>query len=271
MSEPKKIPKQSKHSPLIKRTRSLLRRVNEAVNEYGLIADGDRVLIALSGGKDSLSLLHLLREHKRFFPFKYTLNAVHVVSDFAENACETKNYLAEVCEAHGIPLGFTEIHVTTDKKGNPCDPSCFWCSWNRRQSLFEYCADNGFTRLALGHHTDDMAETTLMNLAYHGNIETMLPRRSFFDGTFDVIRPLFYIRERQIVDLAKAAGFLSKTCTCEFDKISKRRVMKDFVRQLSKEAKYLHRNIWRASRKWHDTFPDRPTHPKPKEGGGEGE
>ncbi len=268
MNNSKQIQKHSKHSPLIKKTRSLLRRVNEAVNEFGLIADGDRVLIALSGGKDSLSLLHLLKEHRRFFPFKYSLSAVHVVSDFAEEADKTKDYLAEVCGENEIPLGFAEIHVTTGEDGNPCDPSCFWCSWNRRQALFDYTVSHGFTRLALGHHIDDVAETSLMNLVYHSTLETMLPRRSFFDGRFDVIRPLFYLRERQIADLAKAAGFHSRTCTCQFSENSKRRVMKDFVRQLSKNAKYLHRNIWRASQKWHGTFPDRPTHPGEKKDGG---
>lgn len=260
----------SKHAPLTKLTRSVLRRVNAAVNEFGLLADGDRVLAAVSGGKDSLSLLHLLVEHRRFFPIDFDLEVAHVVSDFAPDATGTRDMVAEVCDRYGVPCTFPDIGIMTDEQGNPCTPSCFWCAWNRRQALFDLCVRRGFTRLALGHHLDDVAETTLLNLAYHGTLETMLPKRAFFDGKFDVIRPLFYIRERRLADLARAAGFSAVTCDCPAAGDSKRRVMKDVVRGLARESKYLHMNLWRASRDWHGAFPDRPVHPESRDDGEEG-
>ncbi len=264
MQKKKTVSRRSKHSPLIKYTRSLLRKVNRALNEFELINEGDRVCVSVSGGKDSLSLLHLLIEHERFFPMHYTIGAVHAVSDFDSNAQETKEYLKGMFESHKIPCGFVDIIVTTDKNGNECEPSCFWCSWNRREALFKYCVEHGYNKLAMGHHFDDVAETTLLNLIYHARLETMLPCRTFFDGKFDVIRPLFYVRERELVRLAEKAGFLSKTCTCKRADLGKRKVMKNLVKGLSKESKYLHHNLWRAAKTWYDAFGDRPCHPEPK-------
>lgn len=252
--------KNSKYSPLMKYTRSLLRKVNKVLSDYNLIKEGDRVLVAVSGGKDSLSLLHLLTEHRRFFPVRYEIGAIHVVSDFAENAGKTREYLKSVFSGMNIPYSFPEISVIYDKEGGICDPSCFWCSWNRRKALFEYTRENGYNKLALAHHFDDVAETILLNLFYHGNLDSIIPKRAFFDGAFDVIRPLFYVRERELVRLASLAGFLSKTCTCTHADTSKRRLMKNLISGMSKESKYLHWNLWRAAKKWYDTFGEHPLH-----------
>lgn len=270
MQKQRHKPRTSKHSPLIKLTRNLLRKVNRAFNEFNLIAEGDRVCVSVSGGKDSLSLMHLLIEHRRFFPMNYEIGAVHVVSDFDENAEKIRDYLAGVFESKGIPYGFVNISVTTDREGNPCEPSCFWCAWNRREAVFRYCVEHGYNKLAFGHHFDDVAETTLLNLIYHGTLETMLPRRTFFDGKFDVIRPLFYLRERETVNLANKAGFLSETCTCSRADTGKRRYMKNLIRELTRESKLLHFNLWRASRAWHETFGDHPLHRNEREETGTG-
>jgi len=250
----------SKHSPLVRLSLNLLRKVNRAVNEFGLIAEGDRVLAAVSGGKDSLSLLHLLTMQERFFPTKFEIGAIHVVSDYNTHTAETKDYCAEIFRSYGVPFDFTDITVTVDEQGNECAPSCFLCAWKRREALFRYCVEHGFNRLAFGHHFDDVAETTLMNLAFHGTLETMLPRRAFFDGKFDVIRPLFFLRERETARLAKMAGFRTEVCSCPNADTGMRLYMKDLVRGLARESKFLHFNIWRAAKEWHDAFADRPLH-----------
>jgi len=246
----------------MKYTRSLLRKVNKAIDEFQLINDGDRVCVSLSGGKDSLSLLYLLIEHKRFFPKKYSIEAVHVVSDFVPNDGEIKEYLKVTCNSWGVPCGFTEISIMTGENGMRSEPSCFWCSWNRREALFKYCVAHNINKLALGHHFDDVAETALLNIVFHAKAETMYPCRSFFDGKFDLIRPLFYLRERETVRLAKMAGFLTKTCTCKHAENGKRQLMKDTIRNLSKESRYLHHNLWRVSRKWLEAFGTKPLHPE---------
>ena len=253
-----------RRSPLTRAARNLLRKVNRAIDEFALLTDNDRVSVAVSGGKDSLSLLHLLVEHRRFYNLRYEIGAAHVVSDFSPSAAETKDYIGALCGSLGIPCAFLSISVTTGKDGSPADPTCFWCSWKRREALFARCVREGWTKLALAHHADDVAETTLLNLIYHGTLETMLPSRVFFDGAFTLIRPLFYVHERDLVRYAALADFRTASCVCPNADRNKRRRMKQFVRDLSKESALLHPNLWRAARLWWEAYGDRPLHRKDK-------
>ncbi len=249
-----------RYSPLTRYARNMLKKVNRVLNEYKFLSDEDRVCVAVSGGKDSLSLLHLLLEHRRFYNGKHSVAAVHVVSDFSPNARETRDYIASLCAALDVPCEFPEISVTTGKDGSPCAPSCFWCAWRRRQALFDHTVKRGYTRLALGHHSDDVAETTLLNLIYHGTLETMLPARDFFDGKFKLIRPLFYVREKDLVRYAKLAGFQTASCICSNSDSGKRKRMKELVSELKHESRLLHENLWRAARLWWEAYGDHPLH-----------
>ena len=264
MENEKVAAKNYRYSPLTRYTRNLLKKVNRGIDKFSLISEEDRVCVAVSGGKDSLSLLHLLIEHIRFYPMNYTVGAVHVVSDFNPQRNEIRAYLTELFESLGIPYDFVDISVTTDKEGNKTDPTCFWCAWKRWEALFKYCIKHGYNRLALGHHSDDVAETTLLNLVYHGNLETMLPQRTFFDGKFDIIRPLFYVRERELVRFAKMAGFNVSSCICANADSGKRQVMKRLVRELYTESRHLHANLWNAAYTWWEAFGEHPLHPNPR-------
>jgi tRNA 2-thiocytidine biosynthesis protein TtcA len=250
-----------RYSPLTRYGRSLIRKINRVFNEYDLVSDSDRVCVAVSGGKDSLSLLSLLLEHRRFYNTKFTVSAVHVVSDFNPQAEEIRAYLGELFSNLGVEHNFIDISVTIGKDGKRHNPTCFWCAWKRRQTLFQFCRDKGFTKLAFGHHADDVAETTLLNLIYHGNLETILPKRIFFDGAFTVIRPLFYLREKQLARYAQLAGFRTTSCQCPNAEKGKRHIVKNMVRELAKESHLLYENLWRASRLWHESFGERPLHP----------
>ncbi|MBN1783741.1 MAG: tRNA 2-thiocytidine biosynthesis protein TtcA [Alphaproteobacteria bacterium] len=265
MENQKQQTKNYRYSPLTRYTRNLLKKVNRGIDAFNLISENDRVCVAVSGGKDSLSLLHLLLEHIRFYTLNYTVSAVHVVSDFEPQALETKAYLTGIFESLNIPYGFIDISVTTGKDGNKTDPSCFWCAWKRRQALFRYCVDQGYNKLALAHHSDDIAETTLLNLVYHGNLDTMLPKRTFFDGKFDLIRPLFYVRERELARFTDMAGFKTTSCVCPNADDSKRTFMKKMIRELYGESRQLHANLWRAARQWWEAFGEHPLHPNPRD------
>ena len=254
MTQEKHLSRHFPNSPLTRYTRNLLKKINRVIDEHKLISEGDRVCVPVSGGKDSLSLLHLLLEHIRFYPMSYTVGAVHIVSDFAEHREETKAFLESEFRSLGIEYAFIDISVTTDEEGNKADPSCFWCSRKRREALFKHCIDANYKKLAFGHHADDVAETTLLNLFYHGNLDTILPKRVFFDGAFDVIRPLFSVRERALVQFAKLAGFSTTTCTCTHAVHGKRQVMKRLIRDLTKESRQLHSNLWRAARLWREAY-----------------
>lgn len=257
-----------RYSPLTRAARNLLRKVNRAIDEFDLLSDSDRVCVAVSGGKDSLSLLHLLVEHRRFYNLRYEIGAVHVMSDFNPNAAETAASIGALCESLGIPCTFLSISVTTGKDGSPANPTCFWCSWKRREALFSHCVRTGWTKLALAHHADDVTETTLLNLIYHGTLETMLPARVFFNGAFTLIRPLFYVRERNLVQYARIAGFRTVSCVCPNADRNKRRRMKEIVRDLAKESFLLHPNLWRAARLWWEAYGDHPLHRKEKKESG---
>lgn len=264
MTNDKISTKQYRYSPLTRYGRLLLRKVNKAIDEFGLLADGDRVCVAVSGGKDSLSLLHLLLEHRRFYTIDFSVEAVHIVSDFNPNAAQTREYLVRMFEGLGIPYAVRDIEVTRDEQGNDIEPGCFLCAWKRREALFRYCVENRCNRLALGHHSDDAAETTLLNLIYHGTAETILPKRVFFDGKFDIIRPLFYIREKDLRKYARMAGFETATCSCPNEDTSKRKLMKQVIYDLSKHARHINANLWKASKAWHSVFEDRPLHKAPR-------
>ncbi len=251
-----------RYSPLTRAARNMLRKVNRAIDEFDLLAGSDRVCVAVSGGKDSLSLLHLLLEHRRFYNLGYEISAAHVVSDFSPDAEQTKLYIDNLCRSFGVPCSFLTVSVTSDRDGNPADPTCFWCSWKRREALFAHCSREGWTKLALAHHYDDVAETTLLNLIFHGHMETMLPSRVFFDGAFTLIRPLFYVRERDLARYATLAKFETASCVCPNADQSMRRRMKDLVRELVKESPLLHPNLWHAARLWWEAYGDRPLHRK---------
>ena len=143
----------------------LLRRLDgkvvRAMRAYELIADGDKLLVGLSGGKDSLALVELLGRRMRIFRPKFTLVAAHVrMRNIPYESDEA--YLREVCEAYGVPLIVkeTEFDPSTDTRHTPC----FLCSWMRRKTLFEIAKGIGCRKIALGHHQDDILETLLLNL-----------------------------------------------------------------------------------------------------------
>lgn len=180
----------------------LLRGVNRAVREYDLIADGDRVAVGVSGGKDSRVLLDLLVRGIDI-PGRYEVVAVHVDGSrvgLPDQAGELEQWF----RALGVAYEVMPLHVAADEK-LPMD--CFRCSRNRRKALFLAADRLGCNKVALGHHADDAAVTTLMSLMYKGRLETLEPHRRFFEGRFHLIRPLILLSEAEIRRLARACGW----------------------------------------------------------------
>ena len=145
----------------------------QALKRYSLIADGDRVLVGLSGGKDSMSLLELLAKRSRVFKPRFEVESAFVrMRNIPYKNDEA--YLRSFAESLGVRLHIfeTEFDETTDERHT----HCFLCSWNRRKMLFKAAQDLGCTKIALGHHRDDLMETALMNLTFEGKFHTMPPR-----------------------------------------------------------------------------------------------
>ena len=155
--------------------RRIEKRFNKGVMQYGLIEDGDKILVGLSGGKDSLALLELLARRSRIYKPRFSVVAAHVV--MTNIAYESDmDYLRAYAEGLGVPFVRyeTSFDPSTDTRKSPC----FLCSWNRRKALFTVAKEQGCNKIALGHHMDDILETLLMNMTFQGAFSTMPPRCS---------------------------------------------------------------------------------------------
>jgi tRNA 2-thiocytidine biosynthesis protein TtcA len=222
----------------------LLKNVNKAIREFNMIADGDRVAVAVSGGKDSRSLLHLLHARQRSVAEKYHLTALHVETKVA--AYPRFNLVLEPWfREMGVDYAFVPLEIPVDE---PQPPGCFRCSRNRRKALFLKAHELGCSKLAFGHHADDALQTTLLNLFYSGQLETMAPSVDFFDGQIMVIRPLIYTEERRLDQLARALAFTCDNVTCPHNDTSKRAWIKEWLRHAGRDYRQIRANLWRAAR-----------------------
>jgi tRNA 2-thiocytidine biosynthesis protein TtcA len=217
------------------------KKVGKASVDYEMLSEGDKILVAVSGGKDSLTLLRLLHDRRRFVPIQYDLLAVHVDMGYP---CQHPKILAAHFKELGVDYHIEKIDILQGKSRK--DISCFWCSWNRRKALFEVAARFGCTKVALGHHHDDIIETMLLNLFFHGEISAMAPRQELFDGKIVIIRPLAYVEEDMIVKFAKTAGFPHHKCACPNSITSKRTKMTEILKDLEKICPDVKKNIFRS-------------------------
>jgi tRNA(Ile)-lysidine synthase TilS/MesJ len=222
----------------------LLKPFARACKEFDLLASGDRVAVAVSGGKDSRALLELLLRYRRRVPYGYDLVALHVAGDavgFPSLRSELEPWFQEL----GVEYRFVPLELPP---GEPWPLDCFRCSWNRRKALFKTAVEMECKKLAFGHNADDAAATALMNLLFQGHLETMAPRLEFFDGAVTVVRPLIYLPEKDLDRYGKAAGF-SCPPQCPQGLTSKTVRVKAFLRQFGSDQEQIRANLWRAARR----------------------
>ncbi len=233
-------------SEAIKLPKALLRPIGRALVEHTMIEDGDRVLLGISGGKDSLSLLHCLMHFQRYAPIHFDLAAITVdpqVEDF--DPAGLKPYLAEL----GIPY-FYESHpieelARTQMKN---DSFCSFCSRMKRGIMYSTCRREGYNVLALAQHLDDLAESFLMSAFNGGQLRTMKANYTNRDGDIRIIRPMIYVRERQTADFALKAGLpvIPDSCPACFAKPTERAHMKALLAQEESHNTDLFKSILRA-------------------------
>lgn len=231
----------------------LLKAINKAQRRFHLFADGDRILVAVSGGKDSLTMLDLLDRRRRTSKESYTLIAAHILSDYHCGKKVPDDWLAAWCKARNIPLVCESIAVA-ERITQAERSHCFHCSWNRRKALFQLANRLGCNKIAFGHHADDLAETLLMNLLYSGRIDTLEAKTAFFGGTLTVIRPMLLIEERDIASFAQASEFPIEGDACPSGHTSRRTFIKAFLRQAEKEHHGVKRSIYHAMDRYRTTL-----------------
>ena len=207
-------------------------KMGKAISDYDLIRSGDRILVAVSGGKDSLTLLSLLKKIQSWAPVKFSLYAAHITTDLDGENCVQAKTLEKHFQDIGVEYFFSHVDILNEKGKT----SCFWCSWNKRKALFEVAERNFCNKLAFGHHKDDIVETVLLNILFKGEISAINPRQELFDGKLTLIRPLCYVEERLTKIYAKEKGFSSQTCSCQFAQKSKRKVVKDILSDIEKKT-----------------------------------
>ena len=221
----------------------LRRRFQKGLADYRLIDDGDRILIALSGGKDSLALAELLVARARVWHPRFEVEAAHVVMANIGYRTDTA-FLHDFCSRLGIPLHVVE--ATFDATGDTRKSPCFLCSWNRRKALFTLAQERGCNKIALGHHMDDILQTLLMNLTYQGAFSTMPPLLRMRKFPLAIIRPLCLVHEADIAALAALRAWPAQQKPCPYEHDSGRTAIADILHRLEElnpEAKY---SLWGA-------------------------
>lgn len=224
--------------------KEMRRLVGKAIHERAMLEDGDRVLVAVSGGKDSLSLLWLLRERIRRIPIEYKLTAVHVDPGFG---ADSGSRMAAFFQEHGFSFrvikgDFGPRAHSPENLENPC----FLCSRLRRKAIFEAADDLQCNKIAFGHHKDDLIETLFLNLFYGGSISTMAPVQAFFNGGITAIRPLYRVEEKVVERYARDMGWPDIDLGCPTAGSSKRTEIREMLSRFYRNNPKVKGNIFHA-------------------------
>lgn len=209
-------------------------KIAQAIKKYNLIQDGDRIMVGVSGGKDSMSLLAALVNRKKYSKERYEIIAVHIDVEDVPYSID-QEYIADFCKQNDINFIVEKINVDFEK--DPSKSHCFVCSWHRRKKLFELTDEHNCNKLALGHHLDDAVETLLINMCFHGSISSMPASLKMFNGRLELIRPLILLTNSEIRSFSSIMGFPSEKEVCPYDDKTKRNQAAEIVNEIEKRFK----------------------------------
>ena len=230
----------------------LWKTFNKALGQYQLIDEDDKILVGLSGGKDSLCLLEFLARRSKVHVPHFTVEALHVRMENIYYETDT-TYLQSFCDRLGVPLRIVTTSFNADVSSLTSHPSplkvkpaCFLCSWQRRKQLFNIAQELGCTKIALGHHQDDLLHTALMNLTFQGQFSTMPAKLKMKKMPLTIIRPLCLCQEADIRQYAEQQHYEKQLKLCPYEKDTNRttaEVLFQQMQQMNKEARY---SLWHA-------------------------
>lgn len=223
--------------------REFFRKVGKAIYDYQLIETGDRILVGVSGGKDSLALLEVLALRARDPKQHYQVVAAHISVENVAYEVDAE-YIRKFCEHLGVL--FVERKIQTTVKEGSDKPACFVCSWNRRKALFEIAKELDCNKLALGHHRDDAVESLLMSMMFNGTMASMPPKLAMFGGTFTLIRPLLYLTNEDTIQYAAFRDFKKQKKSCPYEQATNRHAVAEIIRQMEALSPHVRGNLFSA-------------------------
>lgn len=228
-----------------KLTRKLQTRLKQASKEYSLIESGDRILVCLSGGKDSYTLLDLLLDLKARMPFDFELVAFHLDQ---KQPGYPEGVMEEYLQGLGIEYEVRgeDTYSVVKTKLDPAATPCSLCSRMRRGIIYTRAEAHGCNKIALGHHRDDSVETLLLNLFFSGQMQAMPARYTTDDGRFEVIRPLLLVPEEEIIEYARYKGFPIIPCNLCGSIEGKRKFIRKKLDELEETIPHVRHSILAA-------------------------
>ena len=226
-----------------KHTKWLLKYVNKAIYQYQMVQSGDRIAVAVSGGKDSLTLLRLLNLRRKSSKEQYEIIAVHISGDSEGPRTQVHQPLVDWFEKNGYRYVIQKFNLSPSEK-LPMD--CQRCSWNRKKQLFEIAHQLNCNVVAFGHNADDLAETTLMNLLFQSKVKTIPPVSEYFNGLFRLIRPLVLIPEKEMMKFSRLCKFPPPPPECDQSQQSQRFMVKNFIEENHNRFPNMRKNLIQA-------------------------
>ena len=221
--------------------KKLTKQYLTAINDYQLLEDGDKVLVGLSGGKDSLALLHMLGKSLAFPKLNIEVVAVHVAMENIDYGVDL-DYLQSLCDQLKVPFVLKVCRFEPSETKDVC----FLCSWYRRKAFFELAEELNCNKIALGHHKDDVLETLLMNMMFQGSISTIPPLLQMDKFPQTLIRPLCLMEEKDIIALAKVQEWPKAVKLCPYEKQSKRTEVRAILEQMKLVSPQAKNSLWRS-------------------------
>jgi tRNA 2-thiocytidine biosynthesis protein TtcA len=232
--------------------KQIQRQVGKAIGDFDLIEEGDKIIVGVSGGKDSYTLMHILEALRKRAPVKFELIAVNIDPGFPGYRKEAiEKYLQQ--QAFNYHMKTTRSYEIIEEKLRTGSSYCAFCSRLRRGFLYAMADRLGCNKIALGHHLDDFIETLLLNQFFSGKLATMSAKLKADNGKHTVIRPLVYVEERDISTLSRLMQFPIICCSCPVvgETDQNRQKMKELVRTLAKDIPEVRSSILSALKNVH--------------------